>query len=61
MNLPKIEPIKWKKQKPDEELVDIPVRTQFVSIPPRDDVRHDYFNPQGILAIHYPGIPELIL
>ncbi|MEI8048929.1 MAG: DUF6371 domain-containing protein [Bacteroidota bacterium] len=29
-------------------------------IPPPPDLRRDYFGPDGLLHIHYPGLPELL-
>lgn len=54
MNLPKIDPIVWKK-KQEKHPDTIPVHPQSMPPPPPDDVRHDYFGGDGILYIHYPG------
>ena len=58
MNLPKIEPIVWQKKQEKKAEV-IPAQTQYIPLPQKADIRHDYINPHGILAIHYPGIPDL--
>lgn len=59
MNLPKIEPIVWKKQKPEVKAEVIPVQVQYMTLPPRDDVRHDYIAADGIIYTHWPELPEL--
>jgi hypothetical protein len=33
-----------------------PVQTQYMPLPPPDDVRHDYIGSDGVLHIHYPGL-----
>ena len=60
MNLPKIEPIKWQNQKPEQKADVIPVQIHYMPKPPPDDIKHDYIAPDGILYTHYPGLPELI-
>lgn len=59
MNLPKIEPIVWKKQKPEHKAEVIPVQNQYIPIPPPPDRKHDYIAADGILYIHWPELPEL--
>lgn len=36
-----------------------PAHIQFVPLPPRPDLKHDYFDENGILRIHWPDLPEI--
>jgi hypothetical protein len=33
--------------------------SQFMPLPAANDIRHDYIGSDGLLHIHYPGLPEL--
>ena len=63
MDLPNIEPIVWKKPEPTRQTLTAPktVTSQlhYAPLSTREDVRRDYIGADGILHIHYPGIPEL--
>jgi hypothetical protein len=32
----------------------------YLPPPPPPDLKHDYFAPDGLLYIHYPGLPEIL-
>jgi hypothetical protein len=59
MNLPKLEPIVWRKPEPKREPKPATINVQFLAQGSRDNIRHDYIGPDGLLHIHYPGLPEL--
>jgi len=37
----------------------IPASTQFLPTQFRQDLKHNYFGADGILYIHWPGLPEI--
>jgi hypothetical protein len=34
-------------------------KLHFMPLPPAEDNRHDYIGSDGLLHIHYPGLPDL--
>ena len=63
MELPKIEPIDWRKPEPIRPAITEPMAStthiQHIPLAGRENMRRDYIGADGILHIHYPGIPEL--
>lgn len=63
MELPKIEPIDWRKPELKRQVVKEPLASsthlQYIPLPARECIRRDYIGDDGILHIYYPGIPEL--
>ena len=45
--------------KPQKESKVLPVNNKFIPPPLPPDIKHHYFGPDGLLHIHYPGIPYI--